>query len=453
MPTISDALQHGWQLQQRGQIAQAEHIYRQVIAQAPHSAEAHVYLGIALFDQRRFVESEAAYRAGLQLQSRFPIAWNNLGNALRMQDRVDEADACFARSIEQQPGYLSPLKNRGTLWIWAGEIDRGLEYYQQALQVAPEEPELHRNLGVIYLLQGRFAEGWPQYRWRWKMPGLVRPPCPAPLWQGEPLQGKTIRLYPEQGLGDAIHFVRMAEVLQQRGARVQFSCDAQLIPLFSSARGIEQIDPTELVTGAVDYQASLIEVADQLQIDGDNIPADVPYVSVSDSLESYWQRWLDSQIGSSGRRVGICWQGNPNHHADHYRSVALQEFAPLAEVQGVQLISVQRGYGSQQIANVTFADKLFTLPDDLDQSAGAFLDTAAVMRNLDLVITTDTSTAHLAGALGVPTWVILGKLPDWRWLLEGSTTPWYPSLRLFRQQDLGDWQGVFGEMAARLAAG
>ncbi len=446
-------LQHGWQLQQRGQIAQAEHVYRQVIAQVPHSAEAHVYLGIALFDQRRFVESEASYRAGLQLQSRFPIAWNNLGNALRMQNRVDEADACFARSSEQQPGYLSPLKNRGTLWIWAGEIDRGLDYYQQALQLAPEDAELHRNLGVIYLLQGRFAEGWSEYRWRWNMPGLVRPPCPAPLWQGEPLQDKTIVLYPEQGLGDAIHFVRMAEVLQQRGARVWLRCDAKLIPLLCSARGIDQIYPTELSIDAVDYQASLVEVADRLQIDGDTIPADVPYLSVSDSLVSYWQRWLDSQIASPGRRVGICWQGNPHHHADHYRSVALQEFAPLAAVAGVHLVSLQRGFGSQQIAQATFADKLLKLPEDLDQSSGAFLDTAAVMRNLDLVITTDTSTAHLAGALGVPAWVMLGKLPDWRWLLEASTTPWYPSLRLFRQQALGDWQAVVEEMAAELAAG
>ncbi|QEG38055.1 tetratricopeptide repeat protein [Roseimaritima ulvae] len=453
MPTIRDALQQGWQLQQRGQIAQAEHVYRQVIAQVPRSAEAHVYLGIALFDQQRFVESEAAYRTGLELQGRFPIAWNNLGNALRMQNRVDEADACFARSIEQQPGYLSPLKNRGTLWIWAGHIDRGLDYYQQALQVAPEDPELHRNLGVIYLLQGRFAEGWPQYRWRWNMPGLVRPPCSAPLWQGEPLQDKTILLYPEQGLGDAIHFVRMAEVVQQHGARVLLSCDANLIPLLQSARGIDQIFPTQMTVGPVDYQASLIEVADHLQIDGQNIPAAVPYLTVSDSLQSYWQRWLSSQVGGSGRRVGICWQGNPNHHADHYRSVALREFAPLFDVEGVQWISLQHGFGSQQIAEVPFADKLLRLPEDLDRSAGAFLDTAAVMQNLDLVITTDTSTAHLAGALGVPTWVLLGKLPDWRWSLEGSTTHWYPSLRLFRQQVVGNWQGVVREMAGALAEG
>ncbi len=337
MPTISEALQHGWQLQQQGHVAQAEGIYRQILAQVPGSAEAHVYLGIALFDQRRFAESEAAYRTGLQLQPRFPIAWNNLGNALRMQNRIEQADDCFAKAIEQQPGYLSPLKNRGTLWIWAGEIQRGLQWYEQALQVAPEDPELHRNLGVIYLLQGRFAEGWAEYRWRWRMPGLTRPPCPAPLWQGEPLAGKTILLYPEQGLGDAIHFIRMAEVLRQQGARTTLYCDAKLIPLLSSARGLDQVVPEGVSPGAVDYQASLIEVADRLEIGHDNVPADVPYLAVSDSLENYWRNWLAQY---PGRRVGICWQGNPGHHADVYRSVPLQQFAPLAEIEGLRLISL-----------------------------------------------------------------------------------------------------------------
>jgi len=447
LPTIGEALQHGWQLQQQGSVGQAESIYRQVIAQAPRSAEAHVYLGLALFDQRRFAESEASYRAGLAIQQHFPIAWNNLGNTLRMQNKVEAADECFARAIEQQPDYLSPFKNRGTLWIWAGEIQRGLRWYEQALQIAPDEAELHRNLGVIYLLQGRFEEGWAEYRYRWKLPGLVRPTVPALLWQGEALAGKTILLYPEQGLGDLIHFVRMAEVLQQQGAHTILTCEPKMVPLLASARGIDQLCPASLPADAVDYHASLIEVADHLQIGRTNVPANVPYLSVPETHFHQWRAWMSPY---RGYRVGICWQGNPQHHADVYRSLPLEQFADVAGIPGVSLFSLQHGFGSEQVDQVSFGSQIVRLPADFDRSSGAFVDTAAVIQSLDLVITSDTSTAHLAGALGVPTWLLLGKVPDWRWLLNDTSTAWYPTMRLFRQASIGDWQAVMREVAAKL---
>lgn len=463
MPTIGEALSHGWQMHQSGHVDQAERLYRQIIAQAPGSAEAHVYLGIALFDQRRYEASEAAYREGLRLRPAFPIAWNNLGNSLRMLDRIHEADRCFEAALQQQPGYINALKNRGTLWVWAGEVERGLQWYEQALQIAPQEAELHRNLGVIYLLQGRFEEGWKEYRWRWRMPGLTRPAVDAPLWQGEQLAGRRILLYAEQGLGDAIHFIRMAAVLKQQGAETCFQCSAKLLPLLSSAPGIDRIIPEGASVGPVDYHASLIEIADHLRVDSENVPASVSYLSVDANLRDYWRMQLselqgsangqaerNSDVARSVRRVGICWQGNPQHHADHYRSVPLQRFAPLAEIPGVTLVSLQHGYGSEQLDHVGFGHSIVRLPDSIDRSGGAFLDTAAVMLNLELVVTTDTSTAHLAGALGVPTWLVLGKVPDWRWLMQGDTTPWYPTLRIFRQTQVGRWEDVFQRIAEAL---
>lgn len=451
MATIREVLQHAWKLHQRGQLAAAESIYRQILAQAPGSTEAHVYLGIALFDQHRFEESVASYRAALKIQPQFPIGWNNLGNSLRMLNQIEEADACFATAIQQQPDYLSPFKNRGTLWIWNGEVERGLEWYEKGLQLSPQEPELHRNLGVIYLLLGDEAKGWEEYRWRWQVPGLQRPASSAPLWQGEPLEGKSIFLYPEQGLGDAIHFVRMAKQLRSLGARTVLGCESKMVPLLSSAPGIDQVCPGGMIPANVDFQASLIEAADHvrsLPVEPD--PAVTPYLSVSDSLLQYWNQNLPARSNETSKRIGICWQGNPNHHADVYRSVPLQEFAPLLEGSNCDWFSLQHGVGSEQLQECDFADRIQRLPDNIDQTGGAFLDTAAILCQMDLVITTDTSTAHLAGALNVPVWVVLGKVPDWRWGLKAETTHWYPSMRLFRQTTTGDWGSVFAAIRRAL---
>lgn len=467
MTTLQTALEQAWQTHQAGNVAAAEAVYRQVLARQPQHAAAHVYLGIALFDQRRFLESAAAYRTALAITPEFPIAWNNLGNTLRMLGDVEQADLCFQKALALQPGYLSPLKNRGTLWVWAGEIDKGLASYHQALRLAPEDPELHRNLGVIYLLQERYAEGWPEYRWRRRcLPG-GQPAYPFPLWRGEDPQGKTILLYPEQGIGDAIQFVRVCQTLRAAGARTILRCGGHLIPLFTSAPGIDSLIPdsvplAQMVTGPIDYHASLIDAVDGwycrtgelATATGASGPMEAAYLSVSESLVDYWRRALDASLPrQAGQlRVGICWQGNPQHHADVYRSIALAEFRPIIEHPHVSLISLQHGVGREQLKQVDFAHRIATLPESIDQSGGVFLDTAAVIRNLDLVITVDTSTAHLAGALGVPVWLLLGRVPDWRWLQTGETTPWYPSMRLYRQRQIGEWADVFTQVAHALQA-
>jgi len=456
MSELQQALDHAWGLHQAGDVRTAESIYRQVLAQFPNNAETHVYLGIALFDQRRFQESVDSYRRALAIRSNFPIAWNNLGNSLRMLGNIDEADRCLATSTQQKPDYLSPLKNRGTLWIWAGEVERGLHWYHEALKFAPQDPELHRNLGVIYLLQERYAEGWPEYRWRWNFIDGGRPAHHYPVWQGEEVEGKTVLLYPEQGLGDAIQFVRVAATLKAAGARTVVTCPPHLVPLFTSAPGIDLLLPDGVpMFERIDYQASFLDVVDHwfaksgsLAIGAGTTDLSSGYLSVSPQLIDYWKRSLGHS--EAKKRVGICWQGNPKHHADIYRSVKLTEFEGIASLPNVSLISLQHGIGTEQIASAPFREAIKLLPEDIDKSGGAFLDTAAIMKNLDLVITTDTSTAHLAGALGVPVWVILGKVPDWRWLQHGATTHWYPSMRLFRQTTIGDWSGVMRQIEDEL---
>jgi len=477
MSTVQSLLQQAWATHQAGNVAAAESVYRQILVRHPQNAATMVYLGIALFDQRRFVQSATAYREALAIQPHFPIAWNNLGNTLRMLGDLTQADECFTRALHQQPGYLSPMKNRGTLWIWAGEIDRGLASYHEALQAAPNDPELHRNLGVIYLLQQRYQDGWPEYRWRWHFNANGRSSHPSPVWQGENPSGKTFLLYPEQGIGDAIHFVRTAHTLRCAGARTILQCSDKLVPLLSSVTGIDTVIPetmpvNQMVAGPIDYQASLIDVVDhwygltgELATDFALLPTrqgsfdrNAAYLDISESLVEYWRRALfnpqpGSQETPTTKRVGICWQGNSQFHADVYRSAPLESFAPLANLPGVSLVSLQHGFGREQIANCSFKHQITDLPDNIDQSAGAFLDTAGIIRNLDLVVTVDTSTAHLAAALGKPTWIALGRVPDWRWTLAGETSPWYPTVRLFRQKDFGRWDEVFQQMAAELALG
>ncbi|MEM9366779.1 MAG: tetratricopeptide repeat-containing glycosyltransferase family protein [Planctomycetota bacterium] len=472
MPTVADVLQRGWQLHQNGNLDAAMHVYRGVLRQVPGSADAWVYLGIAQFDRREFAESAESYRRGLQLRSHFPIAWNNLGNTLRMLGETEEADRCFESALQQQPGYLSAFKNRGTLWIWSGQIERGFQWYEEGLKIDPENAELHRNLGVIHLLLGNYQRGFDEYRWRWKMPGVSRPrgvdawansAMPVPVWHGQELERKSICIYPEQGLGDAIHFVRVAAELKRRGARIQAVLPPAMIPLLSTAPGVDEIVPDDSEYAGLastplsptDFHASFIEVLDGLfqstgQVAWGSDLAKEGYLEVPEALIRYWKDWLDQRRDPNRKLVGINWQGNPGHHADVYRSIPLQFLRPLLDSNRVQVISLQFGHGVEQLDQSDLGSRVLRLPDGIDKTSGQFVDTAAVLKNLDAVVTTDTAIAHLAGALTVPTQLLLGRVPDWRWLTDGETTPWYASLMLSRQAKLGTWDDAVERVVKRL---
>ena len=460
MANANELLKQGWQLHQSGDIVAARRCYDQALTISPDNANAMVYRGIAQFDQREFADSAASYRNAIAVRSEFPIAWNNLGNSLRMLGDLEEAESCFAEALKLKPGYLSALKNRGTLWVWAGEIERGLGWYEEGLKVDPDNAELHRNLGVIHLLLGNYERGWNEYRWRWRMPGLARPHVAAPAWKGESLQGKTILIYPEQGLGDTLQFVRVAGSLQALGARVIVRCSDRMLALFTSAPHVDQLVLDTKVSPPCDYHASMIEVIDvlycktgQIAWGSDLFNAGNGYLTVSADLIDYWRQWLDQNTNTNVKRIGINWQGNPEHHADVYRSIPLETLAPLAGRSGIELISLQFGKGAEQLENCKFAERIRRLPDHVDTDGGAFTDTAAILKHLDGVVTTDTAIAHLAGAVGAPVMMMVGRVPDWRWLEHGESTRWYPSMQLIRQQQLGAWDDVVAEVAKRLDLG
>lgn len=449
---VQQELQRGWAIHQQKRYAEAEAIYRHALAEEPDNPNGLCYLGIALHDQRRYEDAIDAYRRALKIQPNFPIALNNLGNSLRYTGEIDEADRCFQAAIELKPDYVNAYKNRGTLHVWTGNVDLGLMWYEKALSFAPNEAELHRNLGVIYLLQGRFQEGWREYRWRWKVGDLHRPKLNAPVWDGSDLKGKAILLSVEQGLGDTLNFVRFARVLRERGAKTIVHCQPSLLALLQQSPELGPMYPNSLdFQTRLDTHCSLVDVADILNMDASSIPTYSNYIRPAEHLVRYWsERALQVRSTPRALRVGINWQGNREHQADFFRSIPLKYFECLSEIPGIELYSLQSGFGVEQIAQWKGASPLKTFGSDVDKTSGAFMDTAAIMLQLDLIITSDTSTAHLAGAMGLPTWIALGFVPDWRWLLNRDDSPWYPSARLFRQPSLNNWSGTFRQIKTAL---
>ncbi|MEQ1827971.1 MAG: tetratricopeptide repeat-containing glycosyltransferase family protein [Pirellula sp.] len=449
--TTDELLLQTWQIHQQGNAAHAERVYRAVLQKEPNHANGWCYLGIALHDLRQYGPAVAAYERALTLQPNFPVVLNNMGNSLRYLGRVEEADRAFQQAIELSPNYFNAFRNRGTLHAWTGRIDLAFQYYHQAMLLNPADAELHRNLGVIHLLQGNFEEGWREYDYRWKCVEAIRHPYAQPKWTGQPLQGKTVLLYCEQGLGDTIHFIRFAKSIQDLGARTIAHVQPSLLALLQGCSGINQLIPNSIsIDQPFDYHCSLLDVAMVLKINDTNIPNNVPYIDTPKNLIHYWGDVLSRALPPAKLRVGISWQGNPDHQADMFRSVPLMDLKPLVDIDGVQLISLQQGAGTEQLKNWNGDQIIYCLPESVDKSSGAFMDTSAIMQHLDWIVTSDTSIAHLAGALARPTCVMLGYTPDWRWLQQRQDSPWYPTIRLFRQPKVGDWNSVVLDLKSHL---
>jgi tetratricopeptide (TPR) repeat protein len=451
MSNTDELLLQTWQIHQQGNAAHAEKVYRAVVAKEPNHANAWCYLGIALHDLRQYAPAVSAYERALALQPNFPVALNNMGNSLRYLGRVADSDQAFQKAIDLSPNYFNAFRNRGTLHAWTGRIDLAFAYYRQAMQLNPTDAELHRNLGVIHLLQGNFRDGWQEYDYRWKCAEAVTYPYVQPKWTGQPLAGKTVLLYCEQGLGDSIHFIRFAKKLSEQGAKTLVHIQPALLALLQGCDGIHQLIPNSFpIDQPFDFHCSLLDVAKVMQIDASNIPGEVPYIRVPENLIQYWGGVLKRALPPAKLRVGIVWQGNPDHQADMFRSVPLNELSPLADIDGIQLISLQQGPGTDQLRQWPNKNIIYCLPDGVDKSSGAFMDTAAIASHLDWIVTSDTSVAHLAGSLARPTCIMLGYTPDWRWLQDRPDSPWYPTCRLFRQPAIGDWRSVVLEIKQHL---
>jgi hypothetical protein len=396
-----------------GRHGEAEAILVKELAARPNNAAALDALGVCLYFQDRLEESTAACRRATFLDSKRAGTWFNLGTALSDDGHPDEA----------------------------------VDAYRRCLALDPSNESAKYNLSRSLLLLGQWTEGWQLYeaRGRKKNP-LYRAPD-FERWTGEPPGRYVLVLTTEQGIGDAIQFSRFAGELKRQGYEVLLWTPPLLAPLFKGAAGLGHVFVGNglKVDGAPVKWLPLMSIPAAIGLEPSTVPA-TPYLRAEPERVAQWAK----TIGKGGYKIGIVWQGNSTHANDTHRSMRLADLKPLAEISGLRLISLQKQPDPVEISEAGLGDRLEILTDAKDVSAEALLDTAAIMANLNMVISVDTMTAHLAGALGRPVWLALDDRPDWRWLLDRTDTPWYPTMRLFRQRRRGDWSTIVATMASAL---
>jgi tetratricopeptide (TPR) repeat protein len=421
--------------------------YDKAIALKPDYADAYYNRGNGLLELKRPEEAVASYDKAIALKPDYAEAYYNRGNGLLELKRPEEAVESYDKAIALKPDYAEAYSNRGNGLLELKRPEEAVASYDKAIAVKPDYAEAYCNQSLCRLAMGDYERGWEMYEWRSQNEDSSQPPkINAPKWQGEEIDGRSILAFGEQGLGDVIQFARFLPMLVRRGAKVTFLCPAKLIRLLRPLCAQVEFISSIVGKGPFDFQSALMSLPLRFKTDLGSIPGQVSYLKPEANLVDHWKQ----RIGETGFRIGIVWQGTPRRKIDQGRSFPLSEIVPLSLIPGVRLISLQKNDGLEQLTNLPTAAAVETLGDEFDSGPDAFIDTAAVMSNLDLIITSDTSIAHLAGALGRPTWVALKYVPDWRWLLDRKDSPWYPTICLFRQQTAGDWKSVFSTIAQEL---
>ncbi len=398
-------------------------------------------------------EAEQLLRRALQIAPEDASANYYMGNLSILKGRTDEAAVFFLKAAELSPESPEAWLNVGELHHRMQRLDQAESAYRKALTLKPDFVGAGLNLGILLLLGGNFKEGWSWYEKRWDMPAIrdSRPRFAQPEWLGESLDGKTLLIYVEQGLGDNLQFVRYLQVLRERypTAHIYYWCLKPLFRLFSSYAaqcGVEMLPET--VRGGVppiDYHIALLTIPERMGTTLDTIPADVPYLSPPANLVSAWGARL---AGLKGKKVGLVWASGETYRYHMFRTIQLKQLKPFFELDGVSWVSLQKGEAVSQIASEGLSEKILNLMDGVED----FADTAAIIANLDLVISVDTSVPHLAGAMGVPVWLLDRFDTDWRWLLNRTDSPWYPTMRIFRQTSFADWNSLVPLVAEALSA-
>ena len=438
MPSISISEAYGLALQYQntGRFADAEVLYRKILAVQPDHANA----------LHRLDEAIAALPRTTELNPISAEAFNDLGVVLSESGRIDEAVSSFRQAIKIKPDCVEACNNLGQTLMDVRRFGEAREALDMALAVRPNYAPAKFNTGLLALLHGDFERGWRLYEARWDSSSGSRLACPQPIWNGEPLDGKRILIYAEQGFGDAIHFVRYVPLIAERGAEVIVVCQPPLVDLFRTAEGVGKVvtdgDP---ILPPFDVHAPMLSLPMIFQTRRESIPREIPYLFADPAQAECWRKRLGER--TSRLRVGVAWSGDPRHRRDRIRSIPLRTLQPLWQLKGIELFSLQLPPEAAQLAEFPTAP----IVDHTNQLAD-FADTAALMSELDLIITVDTAAAHLAGALGRPVWTLLSYVPDWRWGLEGEETPWYPTMRLFRQPAPGEWNAVIERVSAELDA-
>lgn len=404
-------------------------------------------LGAFLHSAGRMAEAETAYRRAATLAPDLADSHLGLGNLLFGQERYAEAAAAFHRALAARPGWPQALVNAGVATErLPGQEAEAIALYRQAIALRPDYSLAHYNLGVALLRSGDYREGWREYEWRWRggVPELLARTLPQPEWDGGPLDGKVVLLHGDEGFGDTLQFVRFAHHAAARGGRVLLEVPPALVRLLRGLPGVDGVIARGEPLPPFDCHLSLLSLPGVLDLPESAFATSGAYLRPDPADVARWRRRLDADGG--GVRVGLVWSGNPAHRADRHRSLALEQI--LARLGHLPV----RLYGVQVDVRASDAATLAARPDLINLGTGLrdFADTAALLSQLDLLIGVDTATAHLAGAVGCPVWLMLPFFADWRWQKGREDTSWYPGMRLFRQSCPGDWDGVLERMEQAL---
>ena len=408
-------------------------------------------LGVCLRKLKRDAEAEVAYRRALDVAPDDAGTLSNYGTLLMEMERVDEAIILFRKAIDSKPTFGEAHLNLGLAYRSQMRLAEAIPAVREGVRLCPDLAEAHAGLGELLLLDGQLEEGFREYDWRSRMAEFPSPrrDFTSPRWDGVFRPGLTLLVHDEQGVGDTMQFVRFAQIAQARGARVIVECNTQLTRLLTGMPGVHQVIGRTSPIPPHDAHVPLLSLPQELGVSLAGIPANVPYLRAEPELAAHWGARLSRLPAfQTGLRVGLVWAGSPEHRNDRNRSLALERLAPLAAAPNVSFVSLQKGAGAGQAAHPPAGMALI----DLGPEIGNFADTAAILQHLDLVVTVDTSVAHLAGALGRPVWVLLPFFPDWRWLRGTDVSPWYPTMRLFRQERPRDWDPVIARVAGALRA-
>jgi tetratricopeptide (TPR) repeat protein len=446
-PEFSEAwFSRGNVLQKLKRIHAAIEAYDAALALSPGHPDVLSNRGVALYELGHNSEALASYEEALRTRPKSSQVLLNRANVLLRLNKPHLALADCDAALALKPDNIEALGSRGIALRDLGRFDEALEAFDAALALNPAFAHARNNRGGTLLLLGDFERGLEDYEFRWI--GGETPKrdlkLPLPEWSGQVKPGEHILVFDEQGFGDAIQFSRYLPILVRAGARVTFFCRRKLHHLLGTLNGAIRFVDTIGKVEEFDCQIALSSLPYVCGTRLDSIPSNTPYIFADAKRVAFWHE----RLGSRGYKIGLCWQGNQDIRADPGRSISLAAFMPLA-ISGVRLISLQTGNGLSQLTD-QLARAVENLGSDFDSGPDAFLDAAAVMQSLDLVITCDTSIAHLAGALGRPVWLLLKPIPDWRWLLHRDTSPWYPTMKLWRRTEAESWEDLIRRVAEAL---
>lgn len=445
-PTPERLARQGGEAHQRGDLDTAERLYREALAVSPESPVPLHYLGVILYQRGRLDEALPLLDRAAALAPQEPEFHNNRGLALAAAQRDAEAIAAYRAALDRKPDHAGAWNNLGLVLQASGDVDAAVAAYRRGLAVAPAFAPLHWNQGLAFLLRGDYDEGWREYEWRERTPEFA--PFlhrhAAPRWTGDDPTDRTLLLTAEQGLGDALQMLRFARRVAERGARVVALVPPVLRRLAATVPGVAAAITPDDVLPAIDMQISLMSLPGMLHVTTKSAAEPVPYLHADPVLRESAAARIAATAPDTVR-VGIAWAGAAGNTLNARRSLPLAALAPLLDLAGVTWYSLKRQGETFRPDDVDYMGRLVEL--DLRND---FDSLAAMVDALDLVVSVDTSLAHLAGALGKPVWVLLSRVPDWRWLLDRADSPWYPTARLFRQRVAGDWSHPVAELGDAL---